>query len=409
MLKIIARSDTIPPALHGPALVDHQGLPRYWATVWLIICSGGWSESTTIKKLRYIESLYCHSDELIGNGSLDIALGSMNEQQLSRVLESWFVSISNRSSRSQADEARWQEGLSFVSTIVSWISKHDHSQIRLQKIETHLHRLSYLYRQLHLPKRRYVPVVRSLPANVVQHLYELLEPESPQNPFARQATRWRVYVSFILMLHQGLRRGELLLLPADAIKAGFDKKHNKMRFWLNVQNNPYEDNANDPRYSRPGIKTAQSIRQIPVSEPVANIVQSYVDNYRGKPSHSYLLNSQKNHPLSTEALTKIFSELSENIAPKILKELNDRTNKTSITPHDLRHTCAVVRLNQFLQHGDSMDEALQKMRAFFGWSRSSDMPLRYTKAVFEDRLSDVWGKIFDDRASLLQSISRASL
>jgi hypothetical protein len=76
----------------------------------------------------------------------------------------------------------------------------------------------------------------------------------------------------MLMLHQGLRRGELLLLTADAIKNGFDHRQQRTRYWLNVQDNPYEGSDVDPRHSRPSVKTAHSIRQIPISDSIAAIV-----------------------------------------------------------------------------------------------------------------------------------------
>ena len=116
------------------------------------------------------------------------------------------------------------------------------------------------------------------------------------------------------------------------------------------------------------------------------------------------MSSQKNGPLSTESLTKIFANVSSCLSASILKELNDRTGKTSVTPHDLRHTCAVVRLNQLLQQGDSMEKALQKLRAFFGWSKDSQMPFRYAHAVFEDRFSSTWNNIFDERVTLIRAL-----
>jgi len=53
-----------------------------------------------------------------------------------------------------------------------------------------------------------------------------------------------------------------------------------------------------------------------------------------------------------------------------------------------------------------MDEALQKLRTFFGWSRQSTMPSRYARAVFEDRLAGVWNNAFDDRVALLRAIPK---
>ncbi|MBN3794124.1 helix-turn-helix domain-containing protein [Burkholderia sp. Ac-20392] len=76
-------------------------------------------------------------------------------------------------------------------------------------------------------------------------------------------------------------------------------------------------------------------------------------------------------------VSKIFAQISLRLPLSVLKELKDRTGKRSITPHDLRHTCAVMRLHQLLEQGDAMDEALQKLRTFFGWSKTSSMPSRY--------------------------------
>jgi integrase len=234
----------------------------------------------------------------------------------------------------------------------------------------------------------------------------MLDPESPQNPFGRDRTRWSVFVAFVLMLHQGLRRGEVLLLPADAVKSAYDHRQQRTRHWLNVQENEYGDTEVDCRYSKPSIKNVHSIRQVPVSELTASVVQGYVENYRGRPDHSFLLNSQSDAPLSTETLTKVFAQITRCLPIEVLTELKDRTGKDAVTPHDLRHTCAVVRLHQLLEHGDAMDEALQKLRTFFGWSKTSTMPSRYARAVFEDRLAGVWNDAFDDRIALLRALPR---
>jgi hypothetical protein len=53
-----------------------------------------------------------------------------------------------------------------------------------------------------------------------------------------------------------------------------------------------------------------------------------------------------------------------------------------------------------------MDEALQMLRTFFGWSKDSMMPSRYARAVFEDRLASVWNDAFDDRVTLLRSLPK---
>ncbi|MFL6675864.1 MAG: hypothetical protein ACJ8LG_21555 [Massilia sp.] len=134
------------------------------------------------------------------------------------------MSIRNQATTSEADETRWQVGLGFVTSVVSWIAKSD-AHKALRDVEARLHQLSVLYSQFRVKKRNTPEMIRSLPASTVEVLYQILDPESKDNPFSRVQTRWRVYVAFILMLHQGLRRGEALLLPVDAIKSAFDVKN----------------------------------------------------------------------------------------------------------------------------------------------------------------------------------------
>lgn len=405
MLKQL--SDTsVPLGLRGPILIDKLGLPRYWAAVWSTTSAAQLAESTHVKRLRYIENLYQYADGLHGESSLDTALGTLNDEALAEILESWFVSIRNQPDGTAIDEKRWQTGLAFVTAVVTWVSKSQAADDRIRRIEKRLNRLSTLYSQLHVRRVKAMETVRSLPASTVKALYEMLDPESAGNPFAREQTRWRVFIAFVLMLHQGLRRGEILLLPVDAVKSAYDTRQSQTRYWLNVQENEYEDTNDDPRYSKPGIKTVHSIRQVPVSELTASMVQAYAENYRGRPRHSFLLSSQAGLPLSTEALTKIFAQISRCLPAPVLKELKDRTGKESVTPHDLRHTCAVMRLHQLLEQGDAMDEALQKLRTVFGWSKTSSMPSRYARAVFEDRLAGVWNDAFDDRVALLRALPK---
>lgn len=364
------------------------------------------ADTTRVKKLRHIERLYCHADQLRGPGALDDALGAIDHVTLAEILESWFVTIHNQPEITGADELLWKTGLEFVVNTTTWLSKSQPANRKLPAIEQRLHQLNLLYSQLHIRPRRSVEAVRSLPAAVVQTLYDVLDPESSQNPFKQARTRWRVYVIFILMLHQGLRRGEVLLLATDSVKSAFDRKQGRQRHWLNVQGNPYDEEVVDTRHSRPSIKTETSIRQIPVSDLVAGIVQTYAENFRGKPEHPFLLNSQLNSPLSTESISKAFSAITQALPAAVLKELEDRTGKSSVSPHDLRHTCAVLRLNQLLAQEDPMDVALAKLRTFFGWSKASDMPARYARAVFEDRLAEVWNDAFDDRVELLRAIPK---
>lgn len=393
----------LPNALSRPVLVDANGLPRYWPIIWSALNSHELGVSTEAKKLRYIESFYAFADDLYDPGYLDGLLGRLELSALGDLLEAYFISLRNQPQVTHATEANWQTCLGFVKDIVERLSKTSTKTTSLSNIESKLHRLDILYGQLRIQRSRRPDILRSLPAEVVSAIYDLMSPESSTNPFKRTHTRWNAFLAFVCMLHLGLRRGEVLLLPVNCVKSSFDQREARMRYWLNVKQTE-DDDRHDSRYNKPGIKTADSIRQIPLSETTAALIQAYVENYRGKPSHPFLFNSLWDSPLSQESLTDYFRKITKAIPVEVMKQLNYRTGKHSVTPHDLRHTCAVVRLNQFLQDGDEMDIALQKMRVFFGWSRESDMPRKYARAVFEDRLSSVWSKVMDDRVAILRNI-----
>jgi integrase len=387
--------------LCGPMLVDTVGVPRYWATVWASFLPGDLAPSTLNRKLRQVEFFYQQTDQALGVGGLDRALAGLNVDALCGALEAHFLTLRS-SPITPATEERWQAALQFVTDTVHRLSRSSLAVEHQSSLSGRLLSVHLLNSHLHVGKRRQPERIRSLPAEIVEALYEMLDPESSSNPFHGLVSRWRVYTIFMLLLHQGLRRGELLSFPVDVIKSAFDRKQQRVRYWMDVRYNRYEDD--DTRYSTPGIKNASSIRQIPVSKPTALLVQEYVTNYRGKPDHSFLINSKNRRPLSTEGVTKIFQKITASLPKPLRKLLMDQTDEESISAHHLRHTCAVVRLNQMLSSGVEMTDALERMRPFFGWVRDSDEPLRYARTVFEDRLAFVWNDSFDEQLEILRNL-----
>jgi integrase len=398
-MLMLLKHPNIPDKLHGKILVDRNGIPRYWAAIYSTFFLSHLAQSTLDRKLRFIDQLYEFSEITFHGSRLEEAISNIDVNVLGNICESYFISILNNEHNSEIAESKWQVAFDFVKDTTLLISKGNIPTDRLNALVIRFEELSRLYAQLKIGKKRIPETIRSLPASVVSALDEILDPESANNPFKNMNTRWCYYVSFLLLLNQGIRRSELLLLPVDAIKSAFDARHSKIKFWINIEEKNY---GVETRHSRPFIKNNQSIRQIPITEMTARIVQIYIDGYRRKCNHPFLLNSLHGKPLSAESLNKTFQKLTEFLPKDVMQELYDRTGKTVITPHDLRHTCAVIRLNQLLGQGDSMDEALEKIRAFFGWSRDSTMPLKYAKAVFEDRLANTWNDIFDDRVLKLR-------
>lgn len=396
----------IPAALIKPILVDANGLPRYWSVVWSSLFTHNLELSSETLKLRYIESLYMFADKLKRIGYLDDILSDINISEIGELLEAFFIQLRNQNEITGATENKWQICFSFVRAITTLLTKSQIDINKLSAIESKLFHLGQLYGQLRIQKSKRPDNLRSLPVDLVSCLYEMLDPSevSISNPFKRNLTRWNVFITYICMLHMGLRSGEVLLLPVNAVKSAFDNKQSRKRYWINVTT--LEDDYIDTRYNKPSIKTVQSIRQIPISELTANLIQIYEENYRGKPPHPYLINSQWNRPLSHESLTKYYERISNYIPKNIIQILKNRTGKNTISPHDLRHTCAVVRLSQFLENGDTVENAMPKMRVFFGWSRQSTMPSKYARAVFEDRISGIWSDIMDERIAILRNIPK---
>lgn len=59
----------------------------------------------------------------------------------------------------------------------------------------------------------------------------------------------------------------------------------------------------------------------------------------------------------------------------------------------------------FMELNPNRELAIQRMRAFFGWSVKSAMPEHYARAAIQDDLMQAWNKLFAEKTSLLRGIS----
>ena len=206
-----------------------------------------------------------------------------------------------------------------------------------------------------------------------------------------------------LLLLCGIRRGELLLLTVDALKHEVDPHSSEVVYWLNVTTTSEDV---DTRSTRPSLKTIQSHRQVPVSAGLAVLYERYVAEDRvGSSEHGFLFTSRSGRPLSAESVTKVLQKFTAALPPPALKAFRDRSGgKTHISSHDLRHTCATARFPMFMQVKGNRELALQRMRAFFGWSVTSAMPEIYARSAIQDDLLRAWNDLFDRRVDLLRSV-----
>lgn len=382
-------------------LVDDFGLPRYWPAVWAVFHGGGLAPSTLREKLSHIEALYEHTDGI--GGVLDDALSELDFNVLSAVLESFFVVLRNVPSPSGKAQARWNTAFHFVRDTCERLERNPSVSNRMADIRARMSRLDNLYLGLKPFRKRLGSQLRAIPRMVVVEMLDAVTPGSDRNPFDQEATQWRIYSLVTLLLFQGLRRGEALSLRADFLKSERDPRTDAIRWRMSVKTNETED---DPRASLPSIKTANSIRTIPVTAQTAEGLLAYTENYRGKVNHGYFLSSMRGLPFSLEGVSKAMQKLTSALSSAARAELLDLTGAHYLSAHALRHTCAVVRMKQLLSTGQSPEQAMSQLRSFFGWSKSSVMPLHYAKAALDERLNETWNDKLDDRLELLRSLPR---
>ncbi|MFM0218018.1 site-specific integrase [Paraburkholderia caledonica] len=383
----------------GHVLVDDHHIPRYWATVWAMFHGPRLAASTLKRKLGHIEALYAHVDQL--GGSLDDALHSLDFVTLGNVLEAFFAQLRNVSTPTESAQARWNTSFHFVRDICERLERDPTVGNKMESVRARMAQLDRLYLGLRPFRRRLGAKLRALPRNVVAALLDAAMPGSDANPFEKVETQWRVYAVVCLLLYQGLRRGECLLLPANFLKSEVDARTGNLRWYMSVQSNETED---DPRGTHPSIKTASSVRTIPVARETAQALLAYGENYRGIAEHGFYLSSARGAPLSLEGVNLALRRLTEALPVAIRAELFDRTGAHMVTPHALRHTCAVVRTGQLLKSGKTPEQTMMHLRSFFGWSRKSLMPLHYAKAALDDSLNDSWNDEFDARLSVLRNL-----
>lgn len=402
MTCIKLRDTSIPASTKGWLLVDNFGLPRFWATLWADVLKANLAQTTRSSHLYAIDRFYQSTDLKFGTDSLDRMLSDLDMPLIESALSTFLATLRNDGSlRGINNNQAWASATTFVSDIVSHLSTT--SDIDYGKVHSRLLRLDRLYSQVSPARAKPSSAIRSLPAIVVDDLYELFSPDSARNPFRNSVLKWRNFLIFLLMLHLGLRRSEIAILPADAIKSDYDIKEGREKFWLNIVENPYDNE--DTRYNAPHLKTASSRRQLPLSNEIVAVSEIVLGARRRYLPHAYLFGSQKQKALSLRSIHRIFEVVNEHLSTDTKAALANQ-GKTHVTAHDLRHTCAVYRLSRYVSFGDELDIASEKLRVFFGWAPSSPMPRHYARAYFESTSADVWDETYDCLITNLRSLGR---
>lgn len=387
----------VPRALRGPYPADSLGSPRYCGTIYVDVLQGHLAESTRELTVAAIQDLYRVAESQIRAIDLDEVLISGRMDELEAVLTGCLVRLRNNSRPgSIAAERKWKRCLRFVTTILLHVG----ADLPREHLRARMLRLEGLYSQLSPVRTRGASAIRALPALVVEELYEILSPHSALNPYRLEGHRWRNFLMFLLLLHLGVRAGELLALRVESLRSEFDPKSGANIFWLDIADG---DDPADRRVRKPRLKNTAAVRQLPVSTEIASLIDAYVANWRGDRAHGLLFGSAEGRPLAVSSLALVLHRAGAQLTLTAQTPLAARGQR-SVRPHDLRHTSAVVRLQRFREAGVPQDEALERLRPFFGWRPGSTMPLLYARAYFEPRFQDTWDENFSDALSALRAL-----
>ena len=372
------------------------GLPCIAAALWSSLNELNYSDSYLRKNLYAISKFYEHVAVKINDPkALDRLIINCETTTLILHLRTFVGELQNHSWQTNINHSRTlRRVINFIIDTTTEISiRRGRSKIKNEQIFRELTNLTTLYRFLKPNKYLKLIRTRSIPNNVLDKLLDIVSPNSDKNPFRTRKLAHRNYIVVSLLYQMGLRRGELLNLRTDSFKSEYCKYERRQMFWLNVK----ESNEIDPRNISPRLKNEFSPRQIPMSEQLFMSCHSFISNWRGKCSHGYLISSSNGLPLSERGLNSLFTTLSSRFTEQACEMLKQLIAEYSITPHALRHSSAVYRINAYREMGIEMNEAEALLRVFFGWSPSSKMPLHYARAYYEERVNTVWSKRFDIR------------
>ena len=386
------------PAIPDLIIVDPvRYMPRFWATAWsLTVVGRSLSENTRRMKLRHVDRFYLFCDDRFGIDAFDEAMSRRDAAAVLQMVETFYLGLTASPEYNSTDVQAWDAVRGFVQRLA----------LRLAPTSPEWSGLSsmlFAMGKIRQPLRDRLRFIRALPQRTLVDLLEVAHPESARNPFKSAPLRMRNWVIVNLLLLAGLRRGEALLLSCDSSKEDVNVDTGDVVRWLDVTGTQDQD----PRSTRPSIKTEQSHRQIPISQELAELLQRYVGEHRVHSAHhGLMLTASTGSPLSAEALNKMFKMLTKALSEPALGSLTDRfPGKQSITPHDLRHTCATARYSMFMNRSSDRELALQRMRAFFGWSIRSSMPDHYARAAIQEDLMQTWNSLFSERTDVLRRLS----
>lgn len=388
-------SETLPIELRGLCCVNERDVPRLFATIWTEIFRVKIATSTRRRELADIDAFYHHVDILMGRDVLDHILAKRDFASLKHCLLGWFGTLKNETVVRKVDRRmRWETTLKFVSDILFAAATMCEAEALLAELPRAMEVLKGISPN---PVRENMGI-RSLPVIVIEELYDIFNPRSPRNPFKSEGLKWRNLLIFLLLVRLGIRKGESMLLKLGDYREELDISTSRQVGWITI-----EGTADyDPRWEAADLKNVGAIRQIGIERELLELIDLYEINFRPRTNHRFLLMSQKNGPLAQRTITDIFDRADAQLSETALKAMS-LLGIANVTPHQLRHTCAVQKLREFMDEGNDEDTAISRLRVTFGWSRESEMPRHYAAAYYAEPSNQLWDRTFENFVATLKS------
>jgi integrase len=204
-------------------------------------------------------------------------------------------------------------------------------------------------------------------------LVEVVQPGSERNPFVDPPTQIRNQLMILLLLHLGIRSGELLNIRVSDI----DWAKNQIVIARRA------DEKKDPRRRQPLVKTLD--RRLPIKDTLVQAIHRYVVQFRSKVpgarKHDYLLVTHKSgptqgQPMSRSAFIKVINILAD-AAPEL----------AGLHGHELRHTWN-NRFSEFMDASDDppKPEEQERERSYLqGWKPDSGTAATYTRRFTREK------------------------
>lgn len=361
-----------------PVLLDEDGSPSFWPTLFVTICYRNSSKAanTIVAVLQALKILFSWSQERgidlhrrltsphpLSASEIDGLVAYLRRSQASRQSSVVSQIRGPRKSAHVSSKTHWDR-LTYIAEYLIWVEARlpKRAQDRPSWVSKSV---TSLLAQRPSVKRNGASSTRlALSSEAQEQLLELISAGSNANPFADTAVRIRNELIVRLFLETGMRVGELLALKV----ADIDFQSNKLTIARR------HDEQSDIRRVQPVVKTRD--RVLPIDEKTIDLATTYVTKHRAKIKASkknpYLFVTHKKGPthgapLSYRSILKIFRHISDAGGDDL----------KGMTPHVLRHTMN-YNLSLLFDKSGQTPEKEEKIRSYInGWKEGSGTASTY--------------------------------